>query len=132
MIRGSLARVTSRATPAKGTTTYGYNAVGALTSVDHPASADLTLQYDSLNRLTNLITANTFTNRLERRGEVPTSVTVILLDTINTSFHDQPYAKREIVKFLRQIRPEDRIALIRAHLDERMNRIHDTLTFYRR
>jgi len=54
---------------------------------------------------------NTYTNRLERRGEVPTSVTVILLDTINTSFHDRPYAKQQILKFLGQIRPEDRIAL---------------------
>jgi RHS repeat-associated protein len=55
-------RLTSRTTPAKGTTTYGHDAVGNLTSVDYPVSADLILQYDALNRLTNLVTANTFTN----------------------------------------------------------------------
>lgn len=52
-----------------------------------------------------------FSNRLEYRPETPTSVTVILLDGLNTNFSDQAYAKQQIIKFLRQLQPQDRVAL---------------------
>ena len=55
-------RLATRITPAKGATGYGYDAVGNLTGVNYPVSADLTLQYDVLNRLTNLVSAGLFTN----------------------------------------------------------------------
>jgi VWFA-related protein len=54
---------------------------------------------------------DTFTNRLEYRGSVPHSLTVILLDTLNTGFGDQAYAKAQIVRFLSQLQPQDRVAL---------------------
>ena len=50
-------RLTNRWSAAKGNTGYGYDAVGNLTSVNYPASTDVTLQYDWLNRLTNMVDA---------------------------------------------------------------------------
>ncbi len=53
----------------------------------------------------------TFTNRVGGRGEVPGSATIVLLDGLNTHFEDQAYAKAQIIKFLKQIQPQDRVAL---------------------
>jgi VWFA-related protein len=38
-------------------------------------------------------------------------VTIILLDRLNTAWEDQAYAKKQIVKFLGQIQPDDRVGL---------------------
>ena len=50
-------RLTNRWSVAKGNTGYGYDAVGNLTSINYPASTDVALQYDWLNRLTNMVDA---------------------------------------------------------------------------
>src|SRR5580700_8305683 len=55
--------------------------------------------------------AGIYTNRPEQRVESPTTVTVVLLDAVNTRIEDQGYAKEQFVKFLSQIRPEDRVAV---------------------
>lgn len=52
-----------------------------------------------------------YTNRPDQRAESPTTITVVLLDSVNTRIEDQVYAKRQFIKFLSQIRPEDRIAV---------------------
>jgi VWFA-related protein len=54
-----------------------------------------------------LLSPNTYTNRASYTG----SATVILVDALNTEFADQALAKKQIVKFLQQIRPHDRVAL---------------------
>jgi VWFA-related protein len=55
---------------------------------------------------------NVFTNKLERRAGTPSSVSVILLDWLNTKFADRAYAQAQVVKFLQQqIKPEDHIGL---------------------
>lgn len=54
---------------------------------------------------------NVYTNELTQRSGVPASVTMILLDNLNTKFTDQAYAKQQVIQFLRQIEPADRIAL---------------------
>ena len=36
---------------------------------------------------------------------------MILLDWLNTKFTDQAYARQQVIKFLRQIKPEDRIGI---------------------
>lgn len=54
---------------------------------------------------------NTFSNHLEHRAGLPTSVTVILFDSLNTDFADQAYARDQVVKFLEQLQPGDRVAL---------------------
>ena len=50
-------RLTTRWSAAKGTTAYSYDAMGNLTFVNYPASPDLTLGYDALNRVTNMLDA---------------------------------------------------------------------------
>jgi RHS repeat-associated protein len=50
-------RLASRWSVAKGTTYYTNDAVGNLTKVNYPASTDVTLQYDPLNRVTNMVDA---------------------------------------------------------------------------
>ena len=54
---------------------------------------------------------DTYTNRAEEQAGVPTSVTVILLDGLNTKFQDQYLSRQQVVKFLQQIQPQDRVAL---------------------
>ena len=69
----------------------------------------------------------TFTNQLEQRSGTPAAVTAILLDGVNTRFSDQTYARKQVVQFLRQIQPEDRIAIYT--LDTRGLRVlHDYTT----
>lgn len=69
----------------------------------------------------------TFTNQLEQRPGTPAAVTAILLDGVNTRFSDQTYARRQVVEFLKQIQPEDRIAIYT--LDSRGLRVlHDYTT----
>jgi VWFA-related protein len=53
-----------------------------------------------------------FTNRADLRGGAPSSITVILLDMLNTSFADQARCREQLIQFLReQVRPEDRLAI---------------------
>ena len=52
-----------------------------------------------------------FTNVVAQQAGVPTSVTVVLLDLLNTSLVDQQYARKALIKFLGQVQPQDRIAL---------------------
>jgi len=69
----------------------------------------------------------TFTNQLEQRSGTPAAVTAILLDGVNTRFSDQAYARQQVVQFLKQIQPEDRIAIYT--LDSRGLRVlHDYTT----
>ncbi|MGO4885591.1 MAG: VWA domain-containing protein [Bryobacteraceae bacterium] len=70
---------------------------------------------------------STFTNQLEQRSGAPAAVTAILLDGVNTRFSDQTYARQQVVQFLRQIQPQDRIAIYT--LDSRGLRVlHDYTT----
>ena len=66
---------------------------------------------------------NIFSNRWDARGGVPTSVTVILFDGLNTPFEDQAYARQQIIKFLKQLQPQDRVALYA--LGSSLHIIHD-------
>src|SRR6266849_2065202 len=54
---------------------------------------------------------NLFSNRFEQKSGTPASVTVILLDALNTKFEDMAYARQQIIKFLGQVQPQDRVAL---------------------
>jgi hypothetical protein len=54
---------------------------------------------------------DTYSNRFTEQANVPPSVTVILLDALNTEFADQALTRNQILKFLDQVRPQDRIAL---------------------
>jgi VWFA-related protein len=66
---------------------------------------------------------NTFTNLFERAGYAPTSVTVILLDALNTPFAAQVFAHQQMIKFLEGLRPNDSVALYA--LDKKLMVLHD-------
>lgn len=54
---------------------------------------------------------NVFGNRVRHSDEQPGSVAVILLDALNTSFSDQAYARKQVLAFLRQLQPQDHVAI---------------------
>jgi len=54
---------------------------------------------------------NTFSNRQSGRPNAANSVTVVLLDRLNTRFEDQTRANQQFIKFLRSFDPADRIAI---------------------
>ena len=54
---------------------------------------------------------NMFTNRFDQKGEEPGAVTVILFDTLNTSVRDQQYVRKQILRFLQTLKPQDHVAL---------------------
>jgi RHS repeat-associated core domain len=49
--------LTNRWSAEKGNTKYTYDPVGNLTYIDYPNSSDVTIQYDWLNRVTNMVDA---------------------------------------------------------------------------
>lgn len=55
--------------------------------------------------------ANVVTNRPPTQLGIPFSVTVLLIDTYNTKLTDQGYAKRQLIKFLSKVLPEDQVAI---------------------
>jgi len=54
---------------------------------------------------------NTFSNYIEHHASRPSTVTVILFDTLNTPAESQIYARQELLKFMKELQPQDRIAL---------------------
>jgi VWFA-related protein len=73
------------------------------------------------NRPTEL-PPDTYSNRLSDHT-IPMSATVILLDGLNTKISDQQYARRQVIKFLNQIQPQDRVALYT--LGDQLKLLHD-------
>ena len=51
---------------------------------------------------------NVFTNQMQA---APNSATVILFDGLNTRLPDQAYVRQQIIKFVQQLKPGDRVAL---------------------
>ena len=54
---------------------------------------------------------DTYTNQIRQTASVPASVTILLLDGLNTNISDQAYARQQAIKFLEQIHPQDRLAV---------------------
>ncbi len=68
--------------------------------------------------------AGVYTNRYDLKGAAPSSVTVILLDFLNTKIADRTYAREQVIRFLRkQLRPGDRVALYA--LDARLRLLYE-------
>jgi VWFA-related protein len=59
----------------------------------------------------HLLPANAFTNRYDLKGQDPGAVTIILFDALNSSAEDQAYARKQILKFLQAMKPQDHIAI---------------------
>lgn len=53
----------------------------------------------------------TFSNRVAAAPGPPRNVTAILLDVLNTEPEDQVFAKAQVMKFLRQLAPDTRVAI---------------------
>ncbi len=66
---------------------------------------------------------NTFTNRIELKPTTPNAVTVLLLDGLNTKWEDQVRVKHQMIAFLKQMRPEDRVAIY--ELGNQLRILHD-------
>jgi hypothetical protein len=69
---------------------------------------------------------NIFSNRLTQRAGAPSSVTVLLIDSLNTKWSDQIYARQQVIQFLRQIEPGDHIAIY--SLGRALKVLHDYTT----
>lgn len=54
---------------------------------------------------------DTYSNQIRRTSTVSANVTMLLLDGLNTPITDQGYARQQIIEFLQQIRPSDRLAI---------------------
>lgn len=74
-------------------------------------SVDSASSSQALPHPTQKLPANIFTNELEQRPGMPTSVSIILLDGLNTNHADQIYSRNQVVKFLKTIQPGDRVGL---------------------
>jgi len=70
--------------------------------------------------------ANLFSNRLQERYGVPPSVSVILVDGLNTPMRYLAFAKNQVLKFLAQVQPQDRVALY--GLSNKIYVLHDFTT----
>jgi len=63
------------------------------------------------NAETAPVPANFFSNRVELKTGVASAVTLILLDYLNTPPKEMIYARQQLIKFLSEMQPTDRIAL---------------------
>jgi VWFA-related protein len=52
-----------------------------------------------------------FSNHVQRSPSGANSVTVVLIDTVNTAFRDLPYVRSQVAEFLKKLRPQDQVAL---------------------
>ena len=68
----------------------------------------------------------TYTNRPEEQTNVPASVTVILLDALNTDAPDQTLARRQVLHVLQEIQPQEYVALY--WLGNGLHILHDFTT----
>ena len=64
-----------------------------------------------------------YSNELTRQPGIPNSLTAILFDALNTTFWDQVSAGQNLIGFLGQIKPQDRIAILT--LGSRLRVLHD-------
>jgi VWFA-related protein len=67
--------------------------------------------------------ANNFSNALQHKPNRPASVTVILLDALNTPVRLQAFARRQVTGWLRQITPDQTIAVY--FLGKSLHVLHD-------
>ena len=59
----------------------------------------------------------------ERSG--PNAITIIVIDSLNTKWVDQSRATRELIQFLRQIQPDDHVAIYSLNNGGGIEILHD-------
>lgn len=83
----------------------------------HPVAHFAVQTHEALRSASAAVPAGSFSNVLD--GRVGTGATILLFDRMNTGDFDQIYAREHIIKFLRQLQPEERLGLYvldRSHL----------------
>jgi len=55
--------------------------------------------------------SNFYSNHVENSPEGANSVTILLLDALNTQFRDLSYARTRVINFLQHMQPKDQVAL---------------------
>jgi VWFA-related protein len=73
-----------------------------------------------------ILPPGTYTNRPEEQTNIPASVTVILLDALNTEFADRVLARKQVIRVLQQIQPQEYVALY--WLGDGLHVLHDFTT----
>lgn len=73
-------------------------------------SEEMSRSTRTLETLAPPLPPNTFSNRVTTVNVAP-SVSVILFDVLNTQIVDQQLARRQIITFLKQLKPADRVAI---------------------
>ena len=68
----------------------------------------------------------TYTNRPEEQSNAPASVTVILLDALNTEPADQAQARQQVIRVLQELQPQQYVALY--WLGDRLRILHEFTT----
>src|SRR5271170_2802232 len=58
-----------------------------------------------------LLPPNAFTNRFDLKGQGPGAVTIVLFDALNTAPQAQAYVRKEILRFLQALKPQDHVAV---------------------
>jgi VWFA-related protein len=56
-------------------------------------------------------------------GQDPGAVTVVLFDSLNTSFQDQAHVQEQVIKFLKSLKPQDHVAIYA--LTTKLLRLHE-------
>jgi VWFA-related protein len=60
----------------------------------------------------SLLPPNAFTNRYDLKGQdAPGAVTVVLFDALNTAPQDQSFVRKEVIRFLQSLKPQDHVAV---------------------
>lgn len=66
---------------------------------------------------------DTYSNEIDRGGGLPSNLTIILLDSLNTEFVDRAFPRTQIRKLLLTLQPQDSVALYA--LGSRLRVLHD-------
>ncbi|HEY4836962.1 MAG TPA: VWA domain-containing protein [Candidatus Acidoferrales bacterium] len=95
--------------PVKGLTKKDF------TILDHWQPQTVASMWEQTNEVTTSTAAasapNTFSNRFQQGSDVSPVVSVILLDALNTPPRDRASAREQVIKFLKQLQPQDRVVL---------------------
>jgi VWFA-related protein len=62
-------------------------------------------------KLAHPLPNNVFTNRFDLKGQEAGSVTIVLFDALNTSGPDLIYVRKQVLRFLQTLKPEDHVAI---------------------
>lgn len=69
---------------------------------------------------------NIFTNAPSQHPNIPTNLTVILVDALNTPYGDQIYSTQQLIRYLSQLKPTDHVAIYT--LGQHLRVLHDFTT----